>query len=161
MKDLKERIKDGVTVEGECWTWRGATKGFGYGYLTTGSRKDGSRKTQTAHRVSYSVYVGPIPDGMWVLHHCDNPKCCNPKHLYIGDRKQNVSDMMTRGRLSSQKGESNNNAKINMDTANMIRIERKENRTSYREIAYMFGLKSHKTVMQICNGELWVPEPPK
>jgi len=148
-----------------CWNWSGPIKGFGYGFLTTGSRSDGSRKTETAHRYSFRLSNGDIPDGLWVLHHCDNPKCVNPCHLYLGDRKQNVADMINRGRRASDKGELNNNSVLSESDIIMIREERENNRTPYRKLAKKYGIKSHKTIMQICSGELWGhvknQEPPK
>jgi hypothetical protein len=147
-----------------CWNWAGPTKGFGYGFLTTGSRADGTRKTEYAHRYSFRMAKGEIPKGAWVLHVCDNPKCVNPDHLYLGDRKRNVSDMIERGRRASSKGELNNNSLLTEADILMIRSERRTNHTSYRKLAKKYGIKSHKTIMQICKGELWghvdLVEPP-
>lgn len=80
----------------DCWDWRGSTYGFGYGALRTSGRKKAG-----AHRISWEVHNGEIPEGMWVLHTCDNPPCTNPKHLYLGDRIDNVRDMHNRGRAFS------------------------------------------------------------
>ncbi len=153
-----------LDIDTGCWNWNGATKRYGYGYLTVGSRTDGSRRTKTAHRASYEHHIGPIPDGLWVLHKCDNPRCINPDHLYIGDRARNVLDMVERGRRASDTGESNNNSKIREEDVIAIRKERAEKGSSYRSLAKKYGLASHKSVMQICAGTLWPhvkPEPPK
>lgn len=71
-----------------CWTWTGPTIKKGYGRWGR----------VLAHRFSWSLANGPIPDGKWVLHHCDNPPCVNPAHLYIGTVVENVRDMVARGR---------------------------------------------------------------
>lgn len=55
-----------------------------------------------AHRVSYELFVGPIPAGMHVLHHCDNPPCVRPSHLFLGDAKVNAQDRAAKGRMTPQ-----------------------------------------------------------
>jgi len=78
----------------ECWPWIGATVPGGYGILG-GER--GSPHVY-AHRFSYQHHVGPIPDGMRVLHDCDNPPCVNPGHLFLGTHEDNMVDMERKGR---------------------------------------------------------------
>ena len=75
-----------------CWLWRGACDRRGYGHMNV----DGA--TVAAHRVSYELHVGLIPDGLWVLHRCDNPPCCNPSHLFVGSCQDNHDDMRSKGR---------------------------------------------------------------
>jgi Autographiviridae endonuclease len=87
-----------VIKESGCWEWDGPVLTKGYGAVTCTGR------VQSAHRVSYRIHVGPIPNGLWVLHHCDNPPCSNPEHLYLGGPKENSRDMALRGR--SVKGRS-------------------------------------------------------
>lgn len=80
----------------ECWEWDGCRNGKGYGQFCN----------TRAHRFSYMVYVGKIPDGLFVCHHCDNPPCVNPAHLYAGTAKDNVRDCIARGRFAgNQRGE--------------------------------------------------------
>lgn len=76
------------THEYGCWLWTGPTDEGGYGRW----------KKSLAHRHSWQEANGPIPDGKWILHHCDNPPCVNPAHLYPGTVVENVRDMVTRGR---------------------------------------------------------------
>jgi hypothetical protein len=80
-----------------CWPWTGGTNEHGYGILGLGGKGAGFIK---AHRMAYAVAFGLVPDFTCVLHHCDNPPCCNPDHLYIGDQKQNARDMKARGRVN-------------------------------------------------------------
>lgn len=74
-----------------CWEWTGATS-RGYGQLTY------QGKHYTAHRFSFANFVEPIKVGLWVLHHCDNPVCVNPEHLYQGSPRDNRADMLNRNR---------------------------------------------------------------
>lgn len=76
----------------ECWNWKGS--GTRYGVFSVKSRG------RFAHRVSYEINKGPIPDGKCVCHKCDNPKCVNPNHLWLGSHSENIKDAVTKGRLA-------------------------------------------------------------
>lgn len=93
---LAERFWGRVNKTETCWLWTGGTTTNGYGriYLIRG----GSWKAVSAHRLSYELAFGRIPDGLCVLHHCDNPPCVNPAHLYAGTMTDNNRDMNSRGR---------------------------------------------------------------
>lgn len=78
-----------------CWNWKGATVRFGYGVIRF------RKKHISAHRVSYLLHIGEIPDGLFVLHKCDNPLCTRPDHLFLGTAKDNVHDMINKGRSRS------------------------------------------------------------
>lgn len=78
----------------DCWLWKGTCMPFGYG-LTKGL--DG--RTTVAHRISWEITKGAIPQGMFVLHICDIPQCVSPNHLYIGTQKDNIRDAIERGRF--------------------------------------------------------------
>lgn len=79
-------IKTGIDT---CWKWDGAKLKHGYGRYSGGL---------LAHRIAYELLVGPIPQGLLVLHSCDNPECTNPKHLFLGDHSDNAKDMVAKGR---------------------------------------------------------------
>lgn len=161
---MKERLIRNIKNINGCWEWQGCKRPSGYGRLTVGSRTDGTRRTSSAHRESYKAFIGDIPDGLWVLHKCDNPCCINPDHLYLGDRSQNVADMVGRGRVKFSVGSSHINSKLTEADVFAIRKERIEMKTPYRAIAAKYGIKSHKTIIQICKGESWthveLPSPP-
>lgn len=82
-----------------CWVWTGP-KGAGgeYGMLTTGTRGKESYRRVLAHRLSWTLHFGEIPEGLVICHHCDNPPCVRPDHLFIGTQEDNVRDMWRKGR---------------------------------------------------------------
>lgn len=86
-----------VKKEG-CWEWSGNTDGKGYG--TISHRNGAGFSPEKAHRVSYEKEYGSIPDGLFVLHKCDNPECTNPEHLFLGTQKDNMQDCSRKNRLN-------------------------------------------------------------
>ncbi len=98
MNLTKENIKEHVDIDLEtsCWNWRHAQYG-GYGRLYHNSQ------TWRVHRFVYALFVSPIPKGLCVCHHCDNPLCVNPKHLFLGTNRDNTQDAMRKGRLATGK----------------------------------------------------------
>jgi hypothetical protein len=77
----------------QCWEWQRCTTGVGrYGAFRVSGKQRGT------HRIAWELTHGPIPSGLWVLHHCDNPPCCNPSHLYLGTAADNAHDREKRNR---------------------------------------------------------------
>jgi hypothetical protein len=78
-----------------CWLWKGSISDKGYGCVHLSS----PRQKLYAHRLSWMAHFGPIPDGLHVLHHCDNPPCVNPSHLFLGTHQDNMRDMVEKRRM--------------------------------------------------------------
>lgn len=100
----------------ECWLWPGKKASDGYGRVWT--RAHGF---VLAHRLAYTVWREPIPDGLRICHHCDNPPCCNPSHLFVGTQLRNIRDMVAKGRQRGARGSRNKNSKLTEDLVRQIR----------------------------------------
>lgn len=115
----------------ECWEWQGNKTPRGYG--TIGDRDD----SLYAHRLSYIFAHGEIPDGLYILHSCDNPGCVNPAHLRTGTQQDNINDALERGRIP--KGEKSTSAKLTQEQAEQIRKLNQEG-VSYKRLSKMFSI---------------------
>lgn len=89
---LEERFWAKVEKTDGCWLWTAALSTTGYGRIGVG------KKMAYTHRLSWEMHNGPIPPGMHICHHCDNPKCVRPDHLFLGTRTDNMRDMWRKGR---------------------------------------------------------------
>lgn len=150
---LEERFWEKVDKKGEdeCWIWKGATnmKGDrGYGVINI----DG--KMALSHRVSWSILNGNIPEDKCVLHRCDNPKCVNPYHLWIGTAKDNGIDCSNKGRKPSFAGELCGNSILTWVEVNGIREEYKNGNTTQLSLARKYGI-SKSEIYSILKNERW------
>lgn len=102
-----------------CWDWSGYKNNHGYGVLAA---IGGKGKTTKAHRASWIIHKGDIPEGLWILHHCDNPACSNPDHLYAGTPKDNSRDAYARNRMPDTHGE--NHPRTKLTNAQVIEIKK-------------------------------------
>lgn len=145
----KDRFESRIIMipEGGCWIFDGSEKNK-YGHI---GFKLGARKTPTlfAHRYSWEIYVGPIPQGLFVLHRCDNPACVNPHHLFLGTAADNSDDKVSKGRQA--KGVMLPVAKINDQIARTIKTMSDK---STAAIGEMFGI-SRQSVADIRYGRTW------
>lgn len=126
-----------------CWEWTGWIHPKGYGILPIGSKK------VRAHRFSYERFKGPIPEGMMILHACDNRKCSNPKHLAAGTGFDNMRDCVAKGRHHSRPGMEA--FKITPHMALNIRIMFARGEHSMVELARIYGVE-HATISGIVKG---------
>lgn len=133
---LEERFWAKVEKGPDCWMWTGAKSGGppAYGYINLGNKV-----LQRAHRLSYEMAKGPIPEGLHILHSCDEPLCVNPQHLFAGDAKANMDDMTSKGRAKHPVGEANHSKLQEFEVLD-IRSRRREFGTSYAALASRFGV---------------------
>jgi len=111
MRTIEERFWAKVDKYGDCWTWTAGCTRDGYGAFQIGTFKHS--KSIKAHRLSYELHTGEkIPDGLLVCHHCDNPPCVNPEHLFLGTYQDNIIDAVKKGRVTGQKLSENDVRKI-------------------------------------------------
>lgn len=104
-KLVRERLKEYIEEENGCWIWQRFISPLGYGRTTYRG------KGAMAHRVSWIAFKGDIPKGLLVCHKCDNTKCINPEHLFLGTQSDNIKDAFRKGR-KDVKGENCPAAKI-------------------------------------------------
>jgi len=138
--------------DNDCWCWNTYISKSGYGqfkfcYL--------SKYYQfTASRVSYELKVGLIPDGLLVCHKCDNPKCVNPKHLFLGTQKDNMDDKVNKNRQA--RAENNGRSKLNWEIVNEIRKSYPINKNT-SELSKKYNIDS-SMIINILKGENWIDE---
>lgn len=130
-----------------CQEWRGAKDSSGYGNRTVGG------KPIKAHRQAWIDVRGAIPDGMCVLHSCDNPSCVNVAHLFLGSKQDNYDDMARKGRAHKARGEASGQSKIRSEDASRIR-EAHLFGARQVDLASVFGL-GQTTVSAITRGVTW------
>lgn len=123
-----------------CWEYSGARQYNGYGAFRFEGRTIG------AHRMAYILCIDDIPEGMLVCHHCDNPPCVNPSHLFLGTEKDNSRDMISKGRQGG-------NRILTLEQVNQIRQELSKGQPMY-QIAPKFGV-CRVTIFNIKHDITW------
>ena len=123
------KVKQGAPDE--CWPWTGSLNSKGYGHFRI------SKRIAVAHRVSYTIHFGPIPQGLFICHRCDNPVCVNPNHLFAGTNRENVDDMLSKGRQC--RGEDHQLAKLSDEKIGEIRM-RWATRLTQQKLADEYGI---------------------
>lgn len=140
MTDLAERFWAKVQITPGCWEWTASLHTQGYGQIGVG------RVPRLAHRVSYEMHNGPIPEGLVVRHKCDNKLCVNPDHLELGTHADNSRDAMERGRLPY--GERNPQTRLTAKQVEEIKALRGQERQHVT--ATRFGVtQAHVSNIQI------------
>jgi hypothetical protein len=145
--DNPERLWQKADLGDGCWEWSAATTGGGYGIIYI------SGAMEYAHRVAWSLDNNNDPGDGLVLHECDNKRCVNPDHLYLGDRSDNLHDAYERGQKDpdSFRGENHVNSKLTEEDVRDILDRPDEPRT---ELADEFGVAA-TTISRIMHGTRW------
>jgi predicted DNA-binding protein (UPF0251 family) len=163
-RPLTERFWEKVDRSGGplvCWPWTHFCTPSGYGWLW---RPLGM--SRRANRIAWELTYGQIPEGLWVLHTCDNRLCCNPGHMFLGTHAENMADMRRKGRAACgdknstrlypdlvPRGERNGNAILTADDVRFIRssVAAGMNQT---EVGKILGVSNH-AVHHVIHGHTW------
>lgn len=143
-----EGIKSLCTIDEKgCWNWTKSRNFFGYGWIWFGEKL---RKT---HRVVYSiVHNEELTREDFVCHSCDNPSCCNPEHLFLGNHDENMKDMVDKKR--SGRREDHSQAKLTFDQVREIRQKYRSMKISQRGLAKQYGV-DQALICKIIQNKLW------
>lgn len=132
---------------GPCWEWSGSRHGSGYGSVSVGDSKKNH-----ASRVAHLAWVGPLSDKQFACHHCDNPPCINPAHLFAGTPKENSEDCAEKDRNAH--GERQGSHKLTEDDVRAIRSAYATGQFSLRELAGQYGV-STSNVGLLVRRKIW------
>lgn len=137
-----------INIETECWEWQGVKNELSYGIFCTNKLKI------RAHRYAWELFRQPIPSGLFLCHHCDNPACINPDHMFVGTQADNVKDMEKKGRRRNkpQPGEKNYFAKLNEEQVRTIFFYK--GHMSAKEMATLFHITT-AAIWFIWSGRTW------
>jgi len=131
----------------DCWEWTAYRAHFGHGRIRIDGISEGS------HRVAWELTHGPIPEGMCVLHACDNPPCCNPSHLWLGTQSENIKDMYRKKRGRELHGEAINTAKLTAAEVTTMRALNTKG-FSYSRLGREYGV-TKQNARHICLRITW------
>ncbi len=136
--DVRRFMEKVKVSENGCWEWTASVNWAGYGHFDFYS-------IRSAHRFSYYIFKGDLPEGMEVCHSCDNPKCVNPAHLWLGTRSENISDAAMKGRTNS----------VKLSPTDVLSMrELHSSGLTVDDLALRYGV-STDTVKDIVNGRTW------
>lgn len=153
-EDLELRFWNKVQKrsEKECWEWTAKKFPDGYGKFWF------NEKSMRAHRISWMIHFGEIPNGLLVCHSCDNPACVNPNHLWLGTNQENLIDAVKKGRCKGgfvgKFGENHPNTTLNQQQVDEIRILYQDKHLPQSRLSKMFFV-SQGTISHIINRKTW------
>jgi len=146
-----ERFWSKVDKAGECWLWTAYRGPRGYGDFC-----ERHGRTVKASRYAYEYAFGPIPDGLFVCHRCDNPPCVRPDHLFLGTPMDNTMDSVRKGRNTH--GNTHAFAKLTTDAAERIRVMYATGEWTQKRLGKLFGV-TQRAVWQVLSGKTWRKSP--
>lgn len=152
-KSVRERLLSWHEKRADgCWVWTAAKDARGYGHIKI--MRDGRRISTKAHRVSYMEFKGEIPPGLCVCHHCDNPSCINPDHLFLGTHRDNSADCISKGRHAHN--ETHGRAKLTEEQVRFCRFVYKKQHSllGCNALARVFGV-DHMTMRVLLDEKTW------
>lgn len=135
-----------------CWYWTGYRNSDGYGRIKINGR------VRCVSHIVYELCIGPIPEGLQVLHKCDNPPCCNPDHLFLGTHQDNMTDMKEKGRSRGTPGEKNTHAVLKETDIPIIRHLWDTKQMTQTALASVYGV-SQPMIGYIVRRECWMHVP--
>jgi hypothetical protein len=159
---LMARFLRHVDITDACWLWTGTKNGAGYGTIGLGRAIEGKGFT---HRVAWTLFRGPIPDGMFVCHKCDIKTCVNPNHLFLGTQYDNMRDAVNKGRMLKGRkwherdrdicqGERHGMAKLSLLQVVEIRERFSQDNVTKADLAREFCV-CHGTIRNIVSRRSW------
>ena len=136
--------------DSECWEWTAClvSKTMPYGII----KVDG--ENVRAHRYSWFIHHGDIPEGLLVCHHCDNPTCVNPSHLFIGTQSDNIKDAFSKGRKFNYAGEDHYASKLSLSEVEYIRNRYANGNCTQVELAKKYSM-TQSAISRIINHKRW------
>lgn len=151
---LEERFWAKVEKTEACWLWTSTvvSEAFPYGQISDAYK--GKKRTRLAHRLSYEMHYGAIPDDLKVLHSCDNPRCVNPIHLWLGTSLDNARDCVQKQRHVALRGAEHANARLTEENVRDIKQSYKKRVVTLEMLARKYDV-SPSTVHYILQGKLW------
>lgn len=151
---VEERIMQFINIkdENECWEFAGFKNKDGYGKIGISNGK-----VDSTHRIIYKIHNGDIPNNMVVMHTCDNPSCCNPKHLILGTQNDNIQDMVSKQRNVYKTKEDSHFAKLTEGQVTEIRNKYTGKRGEKVKLAKEYNVVV-TTITNILNNKSWKDE---
>ncbi len=147
-ESLKKRILRNYEEVNGCWNWKKYKNSLGYGIINV------KGKIHLAHRISWQIFKGEIPESLLICHTCDNPSCINPNHLWMGTNKENQEDMFKKNRSRHVRGDDHSSSKLDSEKVKKIRSLSKPRYYTAKRLAEEFKV-SEVTIHNIIYGRTW------